>query len=285
MSDFFTHPRDYLLLELEKRQSRNSSYSLRALARDLDLAPSTLSEVIRGRYGLSEKKARNVAKVLGLDPQQAEHFVQLFQRKFSKKKSQRRTSAREIQKRRNQSYNSLPVDSFKAVSDWYHMALLEWMNLHDRKISKRPQALKKVAEIFKIEILQLQEALQRLERLGQIKSAEGYWLLTEDHTTAGDEAPSEAIRQFHHQILQKAIHALTDQPPEQRRAHVAAHLQRPFSSTVFSFPQSRIDEATKVLKDFRREFAERFGTDKESDSVQCLSMQFFSLVDEGESRV
>ena len=59
---------DYRLLlksELASRTNQNPNYSLRAFARDLDLAPSRLSEVLNGKQGLSTQAAEKIAKTLG----------------------------------------------------------------------------------------------------------------------------------------------------------------------------------------------------------------------------
>ena len=58
---FETDFREVLKQVLQKRAGNNPSYSQRAFARDLGISPSTLSEVLKGRYGLSEKKSREIA--------------------------------------------------------------------------------------------------------------------------------------------------------------------------------------------------------------------------------
>lgn len=50
----------YMLSEFEGRKSRNPGYSLRAFARDLGLAAPKLSEILRGKGGLSEASARRL---------------------------------------------------------------------------------------------------------------------------------------------------------------------------------------------------------------------------------
>ena len=49
--------RELLLNELRRRQSTNPMYSLRAFARALDMDPSTLSKILRGKRDLSMRKA------------------------------------------------------------------------------------------------------------------------------------------------------------------------------------------------------------------------------------
>ena len=68
---------DILAGELRARQARNARYSLRAFARDCGLAACHLSEILRGREGLSRPKAQAVATSLGFDSAKAALFRDL----------------------------------------------------------------------------------------------------------------------------------------------------------------------------------------------------------------
>jgi len=72
--------RDYRLVlkaELERRRSRNASYSLRAFARDLELSPSRLSRVLNGKEALSRPRAERIGGKLGFQKDQIELFCDL----------------------------------------------------------------------------------------------------------------------------------------------------------------------------------------------------------------
>lgn len=63
-----TDYRSILRDELAARSRRNPTYSLRAFSRDLDLAPSSLSEILNQRAGLSYEKAKQISTLLKLNP-------------------------------------------------------------------------------------------------------------------------------------------------------------------------------------------------------------------------
>lgn len=71
--------RDILKAELEKRQLRNPRYSLRSFARDLGLSAPRLSDVLRGRYGLSRGVAESLAEKLKLPEEEAAYFCDLVE--------------------------------------------------------------------------------------------------------------------------------------------------------------------------------------------------------------
>ncbi len=64
--------RDILKQELSKRQKNNPSYSLRAFGRDIELAPSKLSEIISGKQGMSQASGKKVVEKLRLNQEERE---------------------------------------------------------------------------------------------------------------------------------------------------------------------------------------------------------------------
>ena len=69
--------RDFMLRELERRQRKNPSYSLRAFARDLEVPSSRLSEILNRKMGLSETRAVALADKLNLSSSEREFFIDL----------------------------------------------------------------------------------------------------------------------------------------------------------------------------------------------------------------
>lgn len=61
----------------ELRKKRNSRYSLRKYAKDLELTPMHLSYILRGQRGLSREKAEVIARVLRLSYKDRKTFLQI----------------------------------------------------------------------------------------------------------------------------------------------------------------------------------------------------------------
>lgn len=57
--------------EFEAKKSKNKNYSLRALARDLDVSVSTLSESLNGKHKLSYKSLERILLKLEIDTETA----------------------------------------------------------------------------------------------------------------------------------------------------------------------------------------------------------------------
>jgi len=81
--------RDILTQELRRRKAVNHRYSLRAFARSLQMDPSTLSKILRGKRELSMSTAFRVANYLEFPGDLVTTFLQSVNQ-----------SARELRERR-----------------------------------------------------------------------------------------------------------------------------------------------------------------------------------------
>lgn len=260
---FYDDYRLYLTEAFETRRVRNPNYSLRAFARDLGLAVSTLAEVQKGKYGLSPVRAQEVAAKLNLSQRQCEHFADLITSQFARSKEQRAAAKTSVENRINNFVQEVPLDSFKVVSEWHHMAFLELMDLEKNHLDK-PRYAKKLGVSLEV----IEDSLDRMGRLGLIEITENSVKPTSQFTSVNNNYNSEAVRSFHKQVIEKALYAIERHDNEKREV----------SSTLFSIKREDFPAARKALMEFRREFASKFGTTENADDVCSLSMQFFSLL-------
>lgn len=260
---FATDYREILRSAYSQRASRNPSYSLRAFARDLGISSSRLSEVLSGRDGLSSEVARRIAVALGLSGEEMRHFCDLSEARHARSRIKREQAQARLCERslRNPSYR-LDADSFRLISDWYHFAILE-LTL-TRGFQSDPAW---IAEALGIPELLAREAVSRLLRTGLLTERDGRLVASDDFTDTSSEIPSEAIRRFHQQILEKAIDAI----------HLQSLEERELGAMVLAIRRDRIPEAKEWVRKVQKEFAARFGEDVERDEVYVLSTQLFSL--------
>lgn len=264
MDILFLDHRDYLRSEFGRRTARNSRYSLRAFARDLKLSPSTLSEILKGKYGLERKRALDVAEALSLDAANCEHFADLFEAKFHKNESNRRAAKLRIEQRQSENKSTISLDAFQVISEWYHLAILELVG-----IAGAPRDEKGIARRLALPKVLVEEAVARLLRLGLLEKTSTGFRATEEFLSSGNQVPSLAIRNFHGQILNKAMQALDFQSVQERE----------FSSTIFSIDRDRLGEAKADLRRLRLDFANKFTATQKQNDVYCLSIQLFSLLE------
>ena len=255
--------RSILKEELEIRCSRNAHYSLRAFSRDIGLSPSLLSGVLNARHGLSRQAAENISKRLGFSISESLYFCDLVESAHARAKVKRDLAVIRLKKYQSPDrYNDLQMDAFKVISDWYHFAILELTYISGFKNDSSW-----IASSLSIQEHLVKQAIERLKRLGLLVESGKTLKATEDFTASPDGTPSKCIRNFHQQVLEKALSAIAAQDIN----------ERDFSASIMAIKKSRMREAKAAIKTFRRKFTADLTDDKERDAVYCLAIQFFQL--------
>lgn len=258
-----TDPIDYLRSEFQSRQARRSAYSLRAFARDLDLSPSTLSELLSRKVGLSPAMSSSLAKRLKLPSPHDEHFCDLVAARHSRSTVQKNEAKIRASARLRASNSNLSLDKFRIVSDWYHMAILELVELDPQYHS-----VKRLSEALGVAQRTIKEGLERLVKVGELELSESGWRTVSSVTLAGERVPSEAIRRFHSEVLEKAALALHSQSLDQRE----------FQTSFFCISEADLPELKKDLSRMGRELIKKYGHKPDRKSLYALSLQLFSLM-------
>ncbi len=261
--------RAILQRELTNRCESNPRYSLRAFARDLKLSPSRLSEVLNRKQGLSRQAASSITKSLGFGEEEAEYFCDLVSLKHARSVREReeaklRLFKVDFEKQRDELY-SLQLDSFKIISDWYHLGILELMKVknfrHDTKwISRR----------LGVQIIQIELAIERLTRVGLIKIEEGKFVAVQSNGWVPGGIPSSSIRKFHRQVLEKALVAMETQAVEERF----------FSTRMLTVNRKELPKAFEAISEFQEKFCVDRDSEQSKELLYCISMQFFKIVEE-----
>jgi uncharacterized protein (TIGR02147 family) len=240
---------------------------LRAFARDLEVSATTLSDFFNGRVGFSRETTSFIAKKINLSEDHKQHMWNLIEMQFARDIKKRKEAEFRTQSRLQDRYNQVSLDAFRFVADWYHLAILELVDLDSSYQS--PKVLSKALGISHKEA---QEALQRLINLKLLKQEGDQKLVSVSTTTnVGDGVSSEAVRLFHSQILAKAHAALENQSTEERE----------ISSTIFSIAKEDLPEIKKELNAAWFNIASKYSAKTKKDSLYCLSLQFFDMLEAG----
>ena len=258
-----TDYRRILKRELESRVQQNVRYSLRAFARDLALPPSRLSEVLNGKQGLSRERAQGIATTLGLSDSESEVFCDLVESQHARGRVNRELAKVRLEKNLiNSAYHTLQLDSFQAVSDWYHFALIQLISLPEFKNSPAW-----ISKALGITVTEARSAMERLVRLKLVEVKRGKVTRAQEFVAVNEMTPSSAIRKFHRQVLERAMLALDNQPLEERS----------FSTIFVPVDKKRVTEAKRWIKNFRRRFCRKLDAGAANNAIYCLSVQFFNL--------
>lgn len=254
--------RDFLSAELLRRIRHNPRYSQRAFARQLHLSPGELSELLRGKRKLSLRSALRIAKSLGLSPGEMKHLLGLVQRESAKEVLEEEARNGDSAVDNSPNSQALSLDMFALVSEWYCFAILNLVECEEFSSDESW-----IAKRLGIAVPQVRMALERLERVGVIRRVNQKIVVTPDYVLSPEGIPSEAIRGYHRQILQKAIHALDAQ-------HVN---DREISGLTLSVNPRNLPAMKKELGQFLDQMAEKYGSGKGRREVYQCEMALFRL--------
>lgn len=257
--------RDMLMAQFDARCRRNPKYSRRAFARDLGLSPSQLSEVLHGDRGLSPGKAATIVQRLQLPQDDSEIFCDMVESEHARDGARRAMAQSRLASRMaRRSFHDMTLDSFVLIAEWYHLAILELL-----KVKGFRSETSWIARTLGVGGEAIEGAIRRLTRLGLVHSDAGrlHTPAEKEKTSTPDDVPSQAVRSFHAQILQKALAAIKTQPVDERE----------FGTLLLAIKKERLPEAKRLMREFQCRFSELMQDAGERDEVYALSTQFFRL--------
>jgi uncharacterized protein (TIGR02147 family) len=258
--------REWLKRLFGERKAQNPAYSLRAFARDLSISSSQLSLIFKGKKGLSRTTGRRFAeRLFPQGAEEREYFQLLVDASDNRSRAIRGEAlVRLAELPQPKAFNTLPDDVFRAVSDWYHFAIIEMVALAD--FDPSPAV---VARRLGISEEQAGEAWRRLLRLNLVSvNAKGKFVAANNTTPAGSS--TEAVREHLRQIQKKSIDAI----------ETVDFAERDHSVMMLRIDPKLVPELRGVITAFRRRFSSVVDSKRngrKSDEIYCLGMQLFPL--------
>lgn len=265
----FTSYRSFLRAELAERTFQNPRYSLRAFARQLKLSPAILSQAMSAKRNLSSRMAYQVAQNLKLSADESNYFCLLAQYELethAELKASLHSQLEKLQRGRKRNGpvpRDMELETFKLMSEWYHIPIIEMTELHGFDF-----APSNIAKRLGITRLQATAAIERLERLKLIERAsDGKFKKTNSDYEFSSKKMSSALNKFHKQMLGRAVEAIDGQPRPERKV----------ISNTFSIDPALLPQAEEILARFRQEMVALFNTGQTNTETYHLGIQLFKL--------
>jgi uncharacterized protein (TIGR02147 family) len=203
----------YLKNELRQRADRNRRYSMRAFAKDLKIDAGQLSKTLSGRLSMNFKRAIEVVDALGLTARERDLFLSSVANATGRESDVK--SAEIVLQPEEIVEEALQYDTFQAIADLRHFAVLEATYLNDFKPTPRW-----IAKRLGISVLETEQIVHRLIRLGLLKKeGESLQKVAKNISTGYKEFSSTALRSHHMQALNRCVASLLVDPPDVRSNH------------------------------------------------------------------
>ena len=234
-------------------QVKNPSFSLRAFARRLNLSPSALSEILKGKRRVSKKLANRVVSNLCLNPEEARSLLCLFPEKPLR---------REMTSHYQTPYVQLSMDQFHLIAEWYHFAILSLAETTDFR-----DDCSWIARRLNLRVQEAQGALERLERLQLLKrDVDGRLRPTGLEYGTSDDVRDVSVRKAHAHNLELAKRSLDED----------SVTVRDFTATTMAIDISKLPVAKKMIREFHDKLCAYLETGPKKE-VYKLSVQFIPL--------
>lgn len=193
---------------LDELKAENSKFSRRYFCSKLGLASTNyLKLIIDGRRNLSDKLLVRMAQVLGLDEEESAFFVDLVAYGQAKNTEAKMLALENLRKnKRFIKVHQLALDHFDYFADPVTLTMRELVALRDFRedtdwIGQRLPVKASPGHI--------REALDKLERLGQIaRTEDGRLAVVHRHQSTGSQLGSVSLRSYHLKMLQLGIEAM-----------------------------------------------------------------------------
>ncbi len=245
--------------EMTRARAVNPSFSLRALAKKLNIQPSALSEILSGKRFMTRRMAQRVLERLCVDPSKSAQILSGLTNRTSDKKPNRQYAE----------FIQINMDHYHVISEWYYFAIIslaETSNFRDEPYW--------IARRLNIKASEASTALQRLERLGLLaRTKSGKLKSTAQQFATTSDIASLSLRKSHHQNLDLARKSLDEDGVE----------LRDFTSMTMAIDPAKIPEAKRMIKEFRRKLCAFMESGKKSE-VYRMCFQLFPLSRQGEPK-
>jgi uncharacterized protein (TIGR02147 family) len=249
----------------DRAQSQNKAFSLRALAKKLDLSPGFLSRVFNGKADLPFERIADFVTHLKMDKLSENRLLNSYSDAKTEKIAGLKTrdhSHEEIMKK----YVELGEKKFPLLTRWYLIAMLDLMETPD--FSDDPAF---VSRRLRITLKEADDALKFLKAQDlMVKDSNGRWTKYAKHIRFPTKESRDLIREYHALLMKKAIHTMeTQKNPEDFQKRIIAGL------SITSNP-AQVEKAMARLNEAMYEVAEILG-EGETTEIYHLGWQLFPV--------
>ena len=247
----------------ESRREINPSYSLRSFARDLDLTPSFLSQVLKGKKGLSHQKATEISQNLSLDLKEKEAFLISNLAANARSEERKKYYQQKYDDLFRKNEREVPFEFYQTMTKWQNLALLEII-----ETGIETQSVKRMASLLKLSEAEVLCNLDTLIEIQELSFDGVNYRATSEHSLLKGGIPNSYVKAFHQQILHQGLKAIETQELEKREIR----------SSLMGISEDKVPEAKRMIQDFFREFRKLQNGDEEKNTVYALNVNFIDLL-------
>lgn len=258
---------DYRNLLWETYQIRflkNDKYSLRAYARDLGLSSQMLSQILKGRKGLSLKTAQAVLGNLRLQDLDAQIFIASVLSTHSRQKDVKSKFFNQLKELKAlKEFGTIPSDDTNLSLNWHTLPVFMLV-----KSETRTENCERISARLGLPQNQVEFIIQSLINQKVLEMKQNLVCKRKEFASIKFSESTKDVRRLHQEIISKANTSVDSVPVE----------KRDLSAGFLFLSKSQFAEAQQKIKKFRQSLIQEMSSKASSEEdIYCVSMQLFPI--------
>lgn len=266
--DVFTYHdyRSYLKDWLAHKKASQSSFSLRQVARQLDVSASYLAMVLSGERKLSDIALLKLAPILGFNASETAFMDQLRIVADSEDHDDRLAALKKLQRfSEYKKHNSQEIKVYRYLTRWYYVAIREMAGLEGFRFEERwiQKNLRKT-----IPLSNIRRAMNFLHQNNYIEIKHGESPTKSlKHLECSEGAYKLSLGQFHKQMFHLAIESIDN----------ASRTERLITGHTLALSKDDYRKVTKILNEALKKVSALNLNEVQRDSVYHVCLAAFPL--------
>jgi uncharacterized protein (TIGR02147 family) len=248
-----------------EKKASNPIYSYRYIAGKVGIDHALIVKILQGKRHVSTEKIEDFATFLGLSSRQKEYFRILVTFGKAKNNEERKLYFEKLLGFSEISERQIDSVQYEFYQHWYYTAIREILN-----ILKFKDDYQKLSETVHppISISEAKKAVKILINLGMVVPDEnGYYRLTDQFVTTGENWQSIAVRSFQKDACKLAASAIDSVPKD----------ERDISTVTVSLNEEGVNRIRESLAVLRREIIDIAASCHPVDRACQINLQLFPI--------
>ena len=237
----------------ERKKKSSPGFSMRALARKLNVSPSFLSRVMSGKKPVPDPLLKKLAGALDVEPE----FLAVLPQKSRKRTQIANTHADE--------YEIVKKEAEVVLRNWFYIAILELTTLENYDGS-----VEMIATRLRLSPTAVEIALRELQAIGLLENKSGRYRKTKSKIRFASAVSTHLIRKFHDDMMAQC------QTELRSATSVESFQKRLVTGVTLSCSPEAVQAAKRKLAECLYEIAEGLMASPGTE-VYHLAMQLFPL--------
>lgn len=247
------------------KKEKNSSYSQRALARDLGISAAFVTKILTGQKSVPANRFKDLFKILDMDITLQSAFMKATVLEALPSEELRSMATRALlDESKIEDYARESTKKLSLLKQWYNVPILSYLTCETKDSS--PAA---IAKYFGISTKEATQALSLLEKEGLVKKENDAWIKVSAHSYFPTTKSHEEVRDFHRQMIQKSYRELSKITQEDFE-------KRLITGFSIAVNPKNVEKAKAMVSEFLAEVSHVLAEGECEEVYQC-NVQLFPL--------